>query len=689
MRRLSKSYAAYLPSISRILLFLLSASLIVALFPREGKFKYEFRKGKPWMHDVLVAPFDFAILKTSDEYEAEKTILLERAHPYFVYDQKLVQSKRQIVKRKLLNALQIQPSDTMASTADATAYRRIMSIFDTLASKGVIEMNPVIESKPASFLLYAIRNNTAQERQLASFFTIHSANEYITNASESLPGPFRRISINILQENLVQSLRYNESMSKQATADLLGSLSATRGMVQEGEKIISKGELITIEKFQMLESLKNEYIHRLGSSRKFNAILTGQILLVLLAMMVLAFFLYFFRREIFYNHRKLSLILLVITMVISITALVIHMQPAFLFLVPVCLVPVMMRIFFDTRVSLYVHIITIILVGFLVPNSFEFVFLQLIAGIITIFTVVNFERRDQLVITSLFVFIAYTTVYIGMYLIHEGGFEGLKLNTILMFAGSAVLLLLASPLIFLFEKAFGLVTDVTLLDLCNTNNSLLREFAARAPGSFHHSHQVATLAESVVREIGGNPLLVKAGAMYHDIGKMEMPAYFVENQTRETSAHEDLGPDESAAIIISHVDRGIRRARKANIPEQVIDFIRTHHGTRLTGFFYARHKADTPAEEQDESLFRYKGPVPFSKETCILMLTDSVEAASRSLKSTDPEAIYSLVDKIIDEQIADHQFDEASITLKEITKTRSILKKELVALNHLRVEYPG
>ncbi|MDO9510377.1 MAG: HDIG domain-containing protein [Bacteroidales bacterium] len=689
MRLFKESYASYLPSVSRVLLFLLSASVIVALFPREGKFKYEFRKGKPWMHDVLVAPFDFAILKTADEYEAEKTLLLERSHPYFVFDQKLTQARRQMLRTKVLSFLQILPADTAVPASDAVTYRKIMSVYDSLTSRGILEMNPVIETKPASFVLFAIRNNIAQERRLSSFFTIHTANEYIRSQTGNMSAGMQRQALSLLQESLVQTVRYNESMSKQATVDILESLSSTRGMVQEGEKIISRGELITLEKFQMLESLKSEFTNRLGSSQKFLAILAGQILLVALAMIVLAFFLYFFRRKIFYNHRKLSLILLVITLVISITSLVIRIQPAFLYLVPVCLVPVMMRVFFDTRVSLYVHIITIILVGFLVPNSFEFVFLQLIAGIITIFTIVNFERKDQLVITSLFVFISYTIVYIGMYLIHEGGLEGLKLNTLLMFAGSAILILLASPFIFLFEKTFGLVTDVTLLDLCNTNNKLLREFAARAPGSFHHSHQVATLAEAVVREIGGNPLLVKAGAMYHDIGKMELPAYFVENQTRETSAHEDLGPEESAAIIISHVERGVRRARKAKIPEQVIDFIRTHHGTRLTGYFYARYKTDTPVDEQDTNLFRYSGPRPFSKETCILMLTDSVEAASRSLKSLDPNTVNTLVDKIIDEQLSDHQFDQASITLRELTQARSILKKEIISINHMRVEYPG
>jgi putative nucleotidyltransferase with HDIG domain len=582
------------------------------------------------------------------------------------------------------------PRDTIQKTSpEAKVYHSALQLFDSLYFQGVIEPISSLEKSSGSKPVIIIRNNVAQECRLDHVLTVSTAQQFITNRLNAIPLAFRDDIKNLLDRMMFRNIIYNDQITAKAGEELISSLSQTRGMVQEGEKVISRGEVVTNDKYQILISLKKEYEVRLGSNSKYFAILAGQIILIVLALVVLGLFLYFFRPEIFESNSKVSLILLIIIMMVFGVAMLMRFQPWLLYVAPLCLVPMVMRIFFDTRVALYVHIITIIIIGFLVPNSFEFVFLQLITGIITIFSVVNFKRRQQFVLTSLLVFASYSVVYIGLFLIQEGQLQGIKLLNFSLFAFAALLMLMAYPLIAILERIFGLVTDVTLLEICDTNSKLLRELSSRAPGTFHHSLQVANLAEEIISEIGGNPLLVRAGALHHDIGKMEMAPYFIENQATGYNPHEELTPEESAEIIVSHVKRGVEKARKHNLPEAVIDFIRTHHGTRTTGYFYYQQKQLMGDEPFDDKLFRYRGPVPFSKETCAMMVADSVEAASRSNKKPDEQSINTLVDRIIDQQIADKQFDNAGITFKELTKIRKILKKKLMHIYHIRIEYPG
>lgn len=676
--------------ITKFNLFVISLLIIISIFPREGKFKYEFTKGKPWMHDVLIAPFDFAILKTNEDYQQEKKKVLSEVRFYFNHDQSLTVKKRNEFKLELLKLLHLMPRDTIQKTStEAKVYHSALQLFDSLYFQGVIEPISSLEKSSGSKPVIIIRNNVAQECRLDHVLTVSTAQQFITNRLNAIPLAFRDDIKNLLDRMMFRNIIYNDQITAKAGEELISSLSQTRGMVQEGEKVISRGEVVTNDKYQILVSLKKEYEVRLGSNSKYFAILAGQIILIVLALVVLGLFLYFFRPEIFESNSKVSLILLIIIMMVFGVAMLMRFQPWLLYVAPLCLVPMVMRIFFDTRVALYVHIITIIIIGFLVPNSFEFVFLQLITGIITIFSVVNFKRRQQFVLTSLLVFASYSVVYIGLFLIQEGQLQGIKLLNFSLFAFAALLMLMAYPLIAILERIFGLVTDVTLLEICDTNSKLLRELSSRAPGTFHHSLQVANLAEEIISEIGGNPLLVRAGALHHDIGKMEMAPYFIENQATGYNPHEELTPEESAEIIVSHVKRGVEKARKHNLPEAVIDFIRTHHGTRTTGYFYYQQKQLMGDEPFDDKLFRYRGPVPFSKETCAMMVADSVEAASRSNKKPDEQSINTLVDRIIDQQIADKQFDNAGITFKELTKIRKILKKKLMHIYHIRIEYPG
>jgi len=435
------------------------------------------------------------------------------------------------------------------------------------------------------------------------------------------------VLINALKQNVI----YDEETTARVRETTLSQIPDSRGMVQRGERIISKGELVNAEKFQILESLRADYESRLGTTFKYLNILAGQALLISLTMIAFILFMISFRKDLFAENKKLLLMLFNILFMVSIASLVIKLNNQLLYLIPFCLVPVIIRVFFDTRLAYFVHVVTMILTGFMVPNAFEFVFMQLIAGIIAIISVAELRRRSQFFLTAAAIFISYSAIYIGMLLIQDGSFENIASRQFVMFAGNALFTLFSYPLIFVFEKVFGLVTDVTLMELSDTNSPLLRKLSQYAPGTFQHSLQVANIAEEAAYAIGGNTLLVRAGALYHDIGKMEMPVYFIENQTTGVNPHDELGYEESGRIIIGHVFKGIELAKKYNLPEVLVDFIRTHHGTRRAEYFYNKKKIEFPEEEFSDKPFKYPGPVPFSKETSVLMMADSVEAASRSM----------------------------------------------------------
>jgi putative nucleotidyltransferase with HDIG domain len=381
--------------------------------------------------------------------------------------------------------------------------------------------------------------------------------------------------------------------------------------------------------------------------------------------------------------------LLLILIMVIITSAIAKYNPELVFLVPISIVPIIIRAFFDTRLALFVLLITIILTGYLVPNSFEFAFLQMITGIITIISVYKLQNRAQFFFTSLMIFLTYSITYSSIAIMQDGNFENIKNINFVWFAANATLTLFSYPLIFLFEKTFGFITDVSLMELSSTNTPLLRELSSKAPGTFQHSLQVANLAEEAIYSIGGNALLVRTGALYHDIGKMDMPLYFIENQIADSNPHDDLSYEESANIIIGHVINGIHKAKSHLIPEQIIDFIRTHHGTTKTRYFYSMHLKNLPADEAvDESIFTYHGPIPFSKETGVVMMADAVEASSRSLKVYDEHTISHLVDHIINKQIEENQLVNSDITLKDINNIKKIFKRKLMNMYHIRIEYP-
>ncbi|HEX5743606.1 MAG TPA: HDIG domain-containing protein, partial [Flavobacteriaceae bacterium] len=372
---------------------------------------------------------------------------------------------------------------------------------------------------------------------------------------------------------------------------------------------------------------------------------------------------------------------------IFLTTVVVKYNAEYVYIVPLSILPIIIKAFFDPRLGLYTHVLTILLLGFIVPNSFEFTFLQIIAGIVTILTVSEMYKRTNLFISVAQITLVYFITYFAFSILQEGNIQQIKLEKFVYFALNGTLILFVLPFIYVFEKLFGLVSDESLKELSNTNSKILRILAEKAPGTFQHSIQVANLSEAAANEINANALLARTGALYHDIGKIKNPMYFIENQSTNFNPHLELSPKDSASIIISHVDDGIKLAKKYRIPERIIDFIRTHHGSSLVYYFY-RNQEEINPEGLDKSLFKYKGPIPFSKETAIVMMCDSCEAASKSLKEPSGKLIDEMVEKIVQKQMDEGQYMNADITFKDIQTVKKVIKKKLKNIYHLRIEYP-
>lgn len=691
MSNIIKWLRQHLELFIKILLFIVTIALIVALFPKEYKFRFDFQTEKPWLYEDLIAPFDFAVDKTKEEVDNERKEVISQIKPYFVLKADIAENN----KKRLLSSFDLYWEQKYGTLENASQMKKnslnfCLSLYDSIFKAGIIEKSEIIETRGVDFEIMVMNDRIAEETDLGNFFTIQSADQFIRKNIEQARGIDKEISLNVMEGSITQNVLFDAEITDRETMARISNISLTRGIMQKGERVISQGEIVGPEKYQALVSLKSEYEGQTSGTTSFLIILAGQTILISIAIIVLVLFLAMFRKDILADNRKIMLILsMIILMVVTTSILIKRFDTNLVGLVPLCLVPFIIRAFFDTRLGLFVHIITIIIIGFLVPNGFEFVFLQLIAGIVTIISVVNLEKRSQFFLTSIYVFISYSVIYIGMNLARDGSFENIRGYSFLLFAGSSALTLLGFPLIFLYERVFGYVTSLSLLELSSINNKLLRELSLKAPGTFQHSLQVANLAEEAVYRIDGNSILARTGALYHDIGKLEDAMYFSENQIGGINPHNQLPYEKSAQIITNHVPKGVDLAHKYNLPEPIIDFIRTHHGTRKTGYFFNLFKnKHNEISLKDEAMFTYGGPLPFSKETAIVMMADAVEAASKSLKLPDKQSVSDLVEDIIDKQIEQKQFKNCNITLKDITRVKHVFKHRLMNIYHIRIEYP-
>lgn len=666
----------------KIFSFATAVFLVMWFLPRIGKFQYEFQQGKPWQHATLYAPFDFAIYKSERQLREERDRIVNQNYPYFEFDKQATDRG----KDALLQLLDEKLPDQLLNRLKTRQLT--IKLFDVVQQRGIIQHHRILEQADKDMKIQVVKERVASVYALSDLFTISTAYEFASRVVDTAKFVDRPLILNILSDAFTQNLVYNETMSKEELRQSLDKVSPTFGMRQQGELIISEGDLIDEEKFVVLNSLRLETEKRTGDFKRSNTLLFGQFVLVLSVFSILFLFIRLLRNEIFNEMKKINLILLLMILTILPSYLILTREAALVYLLPFGLLPIILITFFDSRTTVLVHLLTIFLVAIVVPNAFQFAFLQLIVGYVVVFSLDKHSRRFYFFRTSGLIFLTYLIVYIGFSLIQVSEFGLIDTTMIWLFALSAALTLLALPLIYFFERIFGQITDLTLLELSNTNSPLLRELASKAPGTFQHSMQVANFAEEALYAIGGNVMLARTGALYHDIGKMQNPYYFIENQMGSYNPHDDITPVESAGIIIDHVIFGIEMARKAKLPEQIIDFIRTHHGTSRVNYFYVMQQRQFPGLHIDERDFRYKGPVPFSKETAVVMMSDSVEAASRSMKAPTEQKINDLVENIIAKQVETQQFINSNITFREITTVKSILKKKLLNSYHVRIAYP-
>ncbi len=686
--------------------FASSVALIVFLLPKEGKFKYDLNHihNKPWHYENLIAPFDFAINKSPSELEAEKLAIEKKMKPYFRMEEDVhARMTQRFAASFMLQWPLAHPSvkgfgelpknnahtPEPGSNPRARNYLVGLRLLDTIYQHGILELNKVIEGKPDDFSILIKKGNLASETEISRLFTLRTADEYLKLMLMKNKTVDGTLLFSLLENCLEHNVVYDEPTSQRELNQQEENIALTQGGKSKDQSIISRGEIVDDEKLQILHSLQQEFELQGKGNTSYFFVTIGQLTLVCLCFMILFLFLFLFRPEILGNDTELTFLMIMVDLFILMSYLPTQVEKIPIQVLPFCVLPLVIRSFYDTRLALFAHLVTVLIIAQHVPDRFEFVFLQLVAGIVAIFSMVNLRNRSQIFISSGVIFLSYAAGFFGISMLHESSISAIDWSLLTWYAGSAVLILFTYPLIFICEKLFGFASDVTLLELSDTNSFLLRELATRAPGTFQHSLQVANLAEETVRKIGGNALLVRTGALYHDIGKTDMPMYFTENQLTGVNPHDELSYDESAGIIISHVIRGIEKAKQHKIPDVVIDFIRTHHGTTTTGYFYTLYKKSSLEQNPDESKFRYPGPTPYSKETAVLMMADAVEAASRSLLKYDEESIQILIDKIIDKQIEEKQFVNAPITFRDISQAKKILKKKLMSIYHVRVAYPS
>jgi len=667
--------------IYKYFLYLATICCIVFFFPKGGKFKYEFQKGKPWQYDNLYAPFDFSIKKSQDEITAERQNVENDHLDYYRYDSEIARGIYTAYNSKFPSVFAADKYNEAQRLTLRTVGREIL---DKLYQNGILKKN---NTSGLDRSIYLIRNNEAERTSPKDLYSIGDVENVIQSVLQErgLSG-FKNSFDNLFFDLVKPNIFYDQALSEGALNSELSKISSTRGTIDEGKLIVARGEVVEAENLKILESLKSEYESELWTANNYYFILGGYTVLVALVLVMLLLFLKKYRRPIFDNNVKVTFIFFNILLMVFVTTLVVKYDEAYVFVVPLCILPLIIKTFFDARLGLFVHVLTVLILGFVVPNSFEYIFLQIIAGIVTILTVSELYKRANLFISVGQITFIYVLGYLAFHIIHEGNLNNIGWFTLGLFLLNGMITLFAQPLIYIYEKLFGLVSDVSLLELSDTNSKLLKELSNKAPGTFHHSLQVANLAEAAANEIGANAMLVRVGAMYHDIGKMNNPTYFTENQITNVNPHDELSPKDSARIIIDHVIQGIEIARKNKLPDRVIDFIRSHHGTTTVYYFLKRQQEIE--ERVDAEDFRYPGPLPFSKETAILMMADSVEAASKSLKNPTFLIIDEFVDKIIAGQMAANQFLNANITFKEIETIKKILKQKLTNIYHLRVEYP-
>ena len=671
---------SYKDLLYKCLIFIVTVSVITYFMPKEGKFNYDFEINTPWKYGLLQASFDFPIYKSEQQVQKERDSLLTSYQPYFTVDKN--------VEKNMQTKFRDDYNQTLKFFLPNTDYfRHINRTLKHIYERGVLSNNDsqmLVEDSVQSVLL--VDKNVATSQVTDQLFTIKEAYEYLLNADTA------HFSKRVLQScNLVNyltsNITYDMEKSEAALNDLISSVAWAKGLMQNGQRIIDRGEIINEDTYDILNSLRQEWEKRSETVQEIRLTFMGQALLVSILVICFMIYLELFRKDYYERKRSVLLLFALIVFFPVVLSIMVEQNLSNVYVIPMAMIPIIIGIFLDSRTAFMAHTIIVLICSIFLRYPHEFIILQMATGMTAIYSLRELSQRSQLLRTALIVVICYTLLYFAFELIQEDDLTKLNTRMYMYFIINGILLLFAYPLLFILEKTFGFTSNVTLVELSNINTKLLREMSEVAPGTFQHSLQMANLAAEAANCIGANSQLVRTGALYHDIGKMVNPAFFTENQT-SINPHKSLSYEQSAQVIISHITDGIKLAEKHNLPKVIKDFIRTHHGKGVAKYFYISYKNEHPNEEVDMEKFSYPGPNPFTKEQAILMMADAVEAASRSLPEYTEESISNLIEKIVDGQVAEEYFKECPITFKDIAMVKALFKEKLKTVYHTRITYP-
>ncbi|MDR1525300.1 MAG: HDIG domain-containing protein [Tannerella sp.] len=660
----------------------MSAFVITLFLPREGKFRYQFNEGKPWRYGLLTAPNDFPVYKETSEIEAAKDSIRKKFEPYFRLNTD--------EEKKKLEAWHDRMSILQHAGVPYSTLVYIDKSLRQIYSKGIIPSSELeLMNDENRTRITVLINSVADTRPLTDFYSVKSAyEEIINNAPEYIDKDFlKECNIN---EYLTENVFYDPETSNKILENLLRNVPLSSGMVQAGERIVDRGEVIDSQTYSVLRSLKIVHETKSGGAQRHNVIFIGQIVLIFGIMACFGLYIATFNSRLFLKRKDLTFILLCILATCILSEICVKYSFMNIYIIPFAIIPIVIRTFFDSHTALFTHLITVVICSLTALFPYEFLLLQILACIVVIFNLKDLSQRSQLIKCAFFVFLSYAVFYLSLVICQEGDFN--KINWMMMLYFSINFILLSSfsyMLIYVLEKLFGYLSPITLIELSNLNNPLLKKLSETAPGTFQHTLQVSILASKAGEKVGADTQLIRTGTLYHDIGKINNPAFFTENQNQKGfNPHEKLSFEQSAQIIIAHVTDGVKMAEKAGIPKKIIDFISTHHGKGIAKFFYNSFRNEFPDKPVDEAIFTYPGPNPFTKETAILMMADSVEAASRSLKDYTDESIKNLINKIIDDKIADGLLKNAPLTFDNIDVIKSVFLERLKTMYHTRISYP-
>lgn len=661
-------------------IFLITVTILVYFLPHEERFYNQFDINKPWRYSLLQAPFDFPIYKSDAELQKEQDSIMSEYHPYYLLDETKGEQMIRQFKKDYKESL-------AAVIPDITYQLYIERMLKKIYEKGVIAPEDLISLEEKKLnSIQTIKGNASSLRNIEDLYSVKQAYELLIGTDTAHYNKILLQKCN-LNNYIVPNLNYDTERSETAKKELLANISGAKGFVMNGQKIIDRGEIVNQQTYDILSSLQKEWSKRGNTATEKRMTLCGQILFIATLILLFMIYLETFRRDYFQKKRSLFLLFIIIISFPILSFIMVKHHLFNVYFIPFAMIPIIIRIFLDSRTAFTAHLISVLLCSIALRTPYEFILLQTVAGMTGIYSLNELSQRSQLLKSALFVTCAYCIFYLGIDLIQVDEMEQLDTSMYFKFIINGILLLFTYPLLFILEKTFGFTSNVTLVELSNINNKLMREMSEIAPGTFQHSLQLANLTAAAANHIGANSQLVRTGAMYHDIGKMMNPAFFTENQSG-INPHDQLSYKQSAQIVISHVTDGLKLADKYNLPKVIKDFISTHHGKGLTKYFYISHRNEHPNEEDDKEAFRYPGPNPFTKEQAILMMADSVEAASRSLPQYTEESISNLVDKIIDTQVQEGYFKECPITFKDISTVKNVFKEKLKTMYHTRISYP-